>query len=130
MFTFIPCFTSFLTCWGPRGALLSQTDWVSLKNMSRFFLFYKIINQFCIFFEQIYTPSNCHDLLATPCRHKSALFIPKIVKLLLLLLLSFLIFFFKNPFKIRFFLFPGKLRALQIVIYIIKFFAYIYVSDG
>ena len=30
MRTLIPFLTSFLTCWGPRGALLSHTDWVSL----------------------------------------------------------------------------------------------------
>ena len=52
--TLTPFLTSFLTCWGPRGALLSHTDCVSLNNFGSF----EGKNNFLV-------PSNCHNSLAS-----------------------------------------------------------------
>ena len=37
--TLIPFLTSWRTCWGPRGARLSHTDWVSLVFVFLYFVF-------------------------------------------------------------------------------------------
>ena len=60
----MPFLTNFLTCWGPRGALLSQTDWVSLEILHikyKFGFYYHL-------------PSNSHDFL-TPWWAKSNIWI-------------------------------------------------------